>query len=399
MLAFANYRCNPALPDLVLPSLSSDAPCPVYPVHRLPEHASLFRPHSRASTALRYGRFVACFNLYPACRRDLDINHLLWTVARNGEYDPATGNILLENNVLALAFPVPFYNFLASVTREELDTCTREVLALIAEGEDTEGLNLMKQELEPSVWEDLMSYMKQKEANPPTSQPPQHSTQYPTQYPTQHPPQFPHALPAQAPQRPDEDDDEEAQYAQRKRQKELMLAVEMLLRLCHLSPWKIEVYASFVTPRDMGLILTDLSSGCMTAVSANGATSTPRPVIADALDRPLVRSGARRPVWTSRERGSAKSALENRLSNKKLAFWRQFQSWRLYRRVLVAGCGFAPVLVTEAMLATIANGSIEEALLRAETVMACAYVRGNLLSDLPKEVVFRYIAPYVLLAG
>lgn len=406
MLSFANYRTNPTSRDIVLPSVSADAPCPVYAAQREAHHAGLFQVGSRASTALRYGRSVACFNLYPGCRRDLDINHLLWTAATNGEYDPATGNVLLENNVLALAYPLAFYNILASVTRHELSLCMREVLAKIADGEDNEGLNLMKQELEPSVWEDLMSHMRSKDMEQSLSAPsdPDNAT---------HP-----ALAASDNHREQGEQEQEqienAISAKRVREKELMRHVDLLLLLCNHSPWKIEVYASFVTPRDMGLILTDLTSSARAnAHEAEGVA------MGDTADRPLVRSAARRPVWVLRERGAAngghggsgggsgvsggsgagKLSMESRLSNKKLAFWRQFQNWRMYRRVLVEGCGIDPVVVTEAMLGTIANGTIEDARLRAEVVMACACVEGNLLSALPKEVVFRYIAPYVLLAG
>lgn len=246
--------------------------------------------------------------------------------------------------------PAQFYTFLASTSREELKLCILEVLALIAEDEDAEGLNLMKFELEASVWDDLVAYVQ--------------------------------AHPAARPRL----------EARSDHGAKLMSDVEMLLRLCHLSPWKIEVHASFVSPRDMNLVLNDLP----TRLPARRAATTCVPV---EIDRPLVRSAARRPVSSVGARALAASAMQSRLSNKKLALWKQFQSWRVYRRLLVDMCGVQPRRVTQALLASIAKGTQEEVLQRVETVMACACVSGNLLSSLPREVVYRIIAPYVLLTS
>lgn len=380
MLAFANYRANPTAPDLVLPCSESNTTSAVRTVQRLPQHDALFYKASRISTALRYGRFVACFNLYPATAHDLAVNDLLWRVAHEGEYDPQIGNSLLRYNVMALAFPTPFYAFLSSVSKEHLDQCVLQVLALIAEGEDSEGLNLMKHELEPTLWAKLEQYMQQ------------------TQIVNQN-----------------DVETSEAQEHADQTYKQLMVDVEMLLRFCYRSPWKIEVFASFVTPRDMALILPDLEldSRCLRNGTPVNPTLSSISSSDVSTDRPLVRSSARRPVWALGGVGGIRASsptlssncpiqkppLAERLSNKKLAFWTQFLHWRIYRRVLVQNCGVHPTLVAEALLSAIEDGSVDDALRRALTVMCCACVHGNLLSSLPKEVVFRYIAPYVLLAG
>lgn len=382
MLAFANYRASPTAPDIVLPCSESDTNSAVRTVQRSPLHDGLFQKASRISTALRYGRFVACFNLYPATTHDLAVNDLLWRVAHDGEYDPQIGNHLLQYNVMALAFPTAFYAFLSSVSKQHLDRCVLQVLALIAEGEDAEGLNLMKHELEPTLWQKLEHYMQQ------------------TQTENRNSSELNESL-------------ESADQSYR----QLMIDVEMLLRFCYRSPWKIEVFASFVTPRDMALILPDLELNSKSM--RNGPTVNP---ILSGIsstnvltDRPLVRSSARRPVWgVGNIRNTPSSSpifpsnsvlshkqhtLAERLSNKKLAFWTQFLHWRIYRRVLVQNCDIHPSVVAEALLSAIEDGSVDDALRRALTVMCCACVQGNLLSSLPKEVVFRYIAPYVLLAG
>lgn len=436
---------------------------------RLPEHAGLFHSSSRLSNVLRYGRFVACFNLYPSCQRDLDINQLLWAVAKSGEYDPAVGNVILENNILGLAYPAAFHRFLASVSLEELAVCMLEVLAMIAEGEDAEGLSLMKQELEPSVWDDLVSYMKSKDATElqDSSASLSHERQRvsPGESTTDNGDGGGVAGNRGGARHEggnDEgdgndvggggdgdggggsssgntngagDSDDSTDVLRRlQREQKTIRDVEMLLRFCYLSPWKIEVYASFITPRDMAHILSDLSTaaaaaaaaavaaaaagtgsaGASASSSAAASASTggaarcerlaartlPLPLGGEVTaDRPLVRSAARRPVWAVRRYSNGKAALDNRLSNKKLAFWRQFQTWRIYRRALVDGADVPPAVATDVMLAAMAKGSVDDALARAETVMACACVQGSPLSALPKDVVYRYIAPYVLLNG
>lgn len=402
-VAFAHYSSTPKQPDVVLPA-QWGARNKLEAVMRQPEHESLFHSSSRLATLLRYGRFIACFNLYPGSRRDLEVNHLLWSVARNGEYDPVTGNVLLKNNVLALAYPAAFYDFLASVTHEELTLCILEVLAMIAEGEDAEGLSLMKQELEPSIWDDLVSYMKEKYSLIPfacagfvdvTDAQPQinmHS----------------HATPTAATNNPDifftEINMTENVINRLERDQKTMRDVEMLLRLCYSSPWKIEVHSSFITPCNMGFIYTELTNAvAKKPFDAHCSASGSSPSISqnmDITDRRLVRSTARRPVWAFRRASSSGTASsEHRQSNKKLIFWRQYQMWRMYRRALVDGCRVSPAAATEAMLTTLSNGSFDDVIARAETVMACACVRGNLLSNLPREIVFRYIAPFVLLAG
>lgn len=309
--------------------------------------SSLFRRGSRLSRWLRYGRSVACFNLYPACRRDLQVNDLLWRVAQSGEYDPQDGNLLLENNVLSLAMPYRFFDFLRGISREDLKTCMLQVLALIAEDEDAEGLALMKSELDDSVWDDLTSYM---------------STQG--------------------------DGVTRIDTATVKGLKQ-MRAVEMLLHLCYLSPWKIDVYASYVTPQDMTMMLSE-------AERLAGGGAGMEAGAQDVGDRKLVRSSARRPVSSQAPAGGA--APRCRSTSKTVVFWKLFLDWRRYRKVLVQGLGVHPADVTEVMLHSIAEGKQNDAWDRAEHVMACACRSGNLLSNLPKEVVFNILAPHVLLA-
>lgn len=270
------------------------------------------------------------------------MNDLLWRVAQQGEYDPANGNVLLENNVFSLAMPHKFFSFLAGISRKDLHTCMLQVLALIAEDEDAEGLALMRSELDETIWNDLENYMASSGGT---------STI-----------------------------DGTTELGLK-----LMRDVEMLLRLCYLSPWKIDVYAAYVTPQDMATVLLDTSRG--SDMSAN------------VVDRKLVRSGARRPVSAGPIVSKGASPPRMRATSKTMVFWKLFLDWRRYRKVLVQGLGIDAADATTTMLHSIAEGTQKMAWERAELVMASSVQQGNLFSSLPKEVIFNIIAPYVLLAG
>lgn len=347
-LAFAHYRFSQSSREIVVPSTTSDAACPVQWVDYC-RAKGFFHRNSSLSRCLRYGRGVACFNLYPANKRDLKVNHLLWTVAQHGEYHPSDGNLLLENNVLSLAMPSKFFTFLEHVSEQYLKLCMLEVLALIAEDEDAEGLALMKSELEESVWDDLNTYMAV------------HSDQR---------------------VRIDSTTDQGFR---------LMRDVETLLRLCYLSPWKIDVYAVYVTPQDITSVLADPSRPTPTSPHSVRLSH-------EEPDRRLVRSSARRPVSTTTHSQRKNSSPRSRHSKRNIVFWKLFQDWRSYRKVLVHTLGISPIHATEAMLGSISRGTQRDAWDRAETILACANTPGNMLSALPREVVFRFIAPFLLLA-
>lgn len=335
VFCFANYPVNPCINHLVVPHEFTSEPIFAPPINR-----SFFSiGSSRIVHHLRYGRSVACFNLYPSTNRDLQINHLLWSVAQTGEYDPSKGNRLLGNNVLCLALPRKFHSFLRSISREDLHTCMLQVLALIAEDEDNEGLALMRSELCPSVWKDLEAYMARTG-------------------------------------RLDRID------GSTERGLKLMRDVEMLLRLCYLSPWKIDVYASYISPLDMHNLL-------VTRYPVNSYEPFPRKM--------LVRSTARRPVSSLTGSTSTDGRSRVMANSKTLVFWKLFLDWRRYRKVLVSGLGIHATTVAKVMLQSIANGTQNSAWEKAELVIAAACVEGNMFSKLPLDVVVSTIAPYVLL--
>eukprot|EP00737_Agarophyton_chilense_P000652 gb/GEZJ01000723.1/.p2 GENE.gb/GEZJ01000723.1/~~gb/GEZJ01000723.1/.p2 ORF type:complete len:414 (-),score=42.24 gb/GEZJ01000723.1/:5268-6509(-) len=346
-IAFANYVTKSHVPQFVIPASPSDDRKPVVWLNT--QHVfKLLRNDSRLARATKYDRTIACFNLYPATLTDLQINHMIWTVAQKGEYDPAQGNLLLQNNVLSLAMPQEFYDFLHDISEEELKCSMLEVLALIAEDEDSEGLSLMKSELEPSIWKDLVEYMDNCVVK-----------------------------------------DQSRMDSKTKAGRKLMIAVESLLRFCYLSPWKIDIYASYITPQELNSACKEMQR---TVHSPQNELDSPR----FSVDRRLVRSNARRPVASLCQTSRLIVSSHSNFSDRNRVFWKLFQDWRRYRKVLVQFLGLSPAKAVRTLVDSISNGTQEDAWKRAETVLACWCTEGNLLSALPKEVVFNTLAPHVL---
>ncbi|PXF45452.1 hypothetical protein BWQ96_04750 [Gracilariopsis chorda] len=347
IILFANYDKRSTKPQFVVPTPSLDDPVAVKWRHS-PHAFRAFRHDSSLAQWTRYGRTIACFNLYPAKEHDLQINHLIWNAAQRGEYCPSDGNLLLHNNILSLSMPREFFHFLRSVSEEELKQSMLEVLALIAEDEDAEGLSLMKSELEPSIWEDLTLYIRACET--PSCR----------------------------------------MDVRSKEGRKLMTAVESLLRFCYLSPWKIDIYASYISPMELNGMLQCMEKNMN--VFENDLDS-----MQYSRDRRLVRSHARRPVSSSCPTSHYfVSSRSNFLTVRNCIFWKMFQDWRRYRMVLVQFLGLSPSDAVQIMVDSISRGTQDRAWERAETVLACSMVDGNLFSQLPKEVVFSTIAPYVL---
>lgn len=296
-------------------------------------NASVVQLATKLAPVLRYGRGIASLNLYPASKSDLDVNFVLWQVANSGEYHPAQWNRVLRANVFAVVMSEELCNFLQSVTYEQLILCILEVLALIAEDEDAEGLKLMQSELAPSIWNRLEPYMR---TRPPAN--------------------------TRCSQTSDK----------------LLTDVEILLRMCYLSPWKVDVYTSYITTADMATVLADTK-------------------IMPTLSNPsaLVRTKeTRAPLTLPHTRARAPS--------KNIVYWKLFLDWQAYRRVWVVALGMAPADAVTAMMNAVAAGVHINAWKCAETVLLCASrprTKRNLLASLPKDLVYNVLAPHVLLAS
>lgn len=272
----------------------------------LVSHAHAFLP------VLRYGRGLSSLNLHPSSARDVAINELLWRSAQRGEYDATVGDSLLRANVLALVMSAELLAFLRRVTLAELRECVLEVLALIAEDELADGLALMASEVEPETWNALQLRLA--------------------------------AWGTRCPARTSRD-------------------VEALLRMCCLSPWKVDVYAAYVTPHDM-----------QAAIAA--AEQPPAPEAPHMLAR-----------------------VRARAPSKNVVYWKLFMDWQLYRRLWVERLGIHPADAVKTMMTAITTGRQEEAWRRVETLRLCCSrpkQKGNWLAVLPKDVLYNIVAPQLL---
>lgn len=374
VLTFANYQPYPTVPDIITLSPNhTNSQCITWA--SIDRTYGVLRPASRAAQWVRYSRNIASFNLYPSTSHDLKINHLLWRVAQAGEYDPSNGNLLLGHNIISLAMPKEFFSLLSSVDETFLNYCIYEVLALISEDEDVEGLRLMESELEPTVWEKLQDYISNRRDT-------LHNRTFPVEDESNH-------------------------------TRSVSEAVEILLRLCYLSPWRIDIFAAYISPSDMYSVLAEAES---LSKCEHGKSPYDLPDVEH--DRQLVRSSARRPVSTpnypfvrhsyqlrpsqyvsSTLKAPILSGHRSRFTNRNIVFWKLFQDWRRYRKVLVECLNMHPMKANEKMMDSIANSSHITAWERAEAVMAFSMKDGNPFFHLPRETVFHLIAPYILAQG
>lgn len=252
---------------------------------------------------LRYGRGLACLNLHPGNAHDVALNELLWRSAQKGEYDAQSGDHILGANVVALVMSAQLLAFLRRVTLPELRESVLQVLSIIADDEQ-DGLQLMAQEVEPNTWLALQARIADRDG---------------TQL-----------------QRTSED-------------------VQALLQMCGLSPWKVDVYAAYVSPHDMRAVLA----------VAQGA-------------QPRVRA---------------------RAPSKNVVYWKLFMDWQLYRRLWVVRLNIHPADAARAMMAAITGGRHIEAWRRVNALRICCArpkARANWLAVLPKDVLYNFLAPRLL---
>lgn len=349
-IAFAHYPTTPVQPHFVVSETLTDKPIRWARPH---EFQDILHTPNLLSPALRYGRTIASFSLYPESCRDLQINHLLWQTAQTGEYSPVNGNMLLQNNVFSVSIPHAFHSFLADVTVHQLDTCILEILALIAEEEDEQGFHLMQSELDPPVWNQLNHYLH-------------------------HQSQRTHNL-------------EQCTSAGVK----LSSYVELLLKLCYHSPWKIDVHMAYISPRTM-----------MSALLAASKKSPDhvRNHLHDCCDRKLVRSAGKRPVSLSPQHRSHASRIPSSFANRNSVFWKLFQEWRRYRWMLVHLLGVHPGEAATLLINAISHGRREKAWKQVDTITKIFRetlkfrTSDTLLPALPEDVISTKLAPFVLLS-
>jgi hypothetical protein len=105
---------------------------------------------------------VAAFSVYPRTDREVELNELLWRIVQESSFRSAELAPFLVRKrkssdacrgvALALGIPAKLIQFLEAVTLDEMHSSVIHMLADAAQGEDEEGLQLMRDELSPAVW-------------------------------------------------------------------------------------------------------------------------------------------------------------------------------------------------------------------------------------------------------
>jgi hypothetical protein len=150
---------------------------------------------SPATPRVRHHDTLLTFNVYPRSDRDVARNELLWRVVRDSsflsaELDPHLARTPMQPDhntpnmgvavVFALAIPLKLVHFLEVVTLDEMHNSVIHMLADAAQGEDEDGLQLMREELSPTIWSRLEPVLLEESAcccvSRPAQPPPSSST-------------------------------------------------------------------------------------------------------------------------------------------------------------------------------------------------------------------------------
>lgn len=109
---------------------------------------------------LRVSTGVVSLNLFPASTRDVQLNKLLHTAARTGEFDWTTAHSLTGASVLVLAIPSALMRLLSEISWEQLEQAQLEILALILDDSDDLVEAQVEDELEASMQVMLAGYLR-----------------------------------------------------------------------------------------------------------------------------------------------------------------------------------------------------------------------------------------------
>lgn len=283
---------------------------------------------------LKYGRGICSVNLHPSTARDTAINDFLWRCAQCGEYDSASGNSLLDVNVLVMSMSTELLNLLRRLTLAEFQACILDFLSLIDEDDDDhddndndnnnyyagdgdgehENVNIINidddDQLDPSTWIQLHN-----------------------------------------------------RIANSGRPQSRCENVETLARLCLLTPWKIPVYVTYVTPFDM--------RNCISApININ-------------IDINININKAR---------------TRSRAPSVGVVHWKLFMDWQRYRRLWVDRISVPPIEASNTMIRAILSGQQHAAWAATETIVAGSKrnFTPNLLALVPPDVLWNNLVPRVL---
>lgn len=130
------------------------------------------RPAQHVPYRVRFHNMLEAFTIYPRNDRDLAINKLLWYAVRDSSFQSRLwpskltttnpderdqGHEKVDTNsvIFALGIPEQLVNYLQNVTLTEMQESILCMLADAAKSENREGLELMREELAPSIWKNL----------------------------------------------------------------------------------------------------------------------------------------------------------------------------------------------------------------------------------------------------
>ncbi len=301
-----------AVPDQSRSSSSFRRPTPQQNTYLFPgtsflldrSGTTLFEHAHDLLPVLRHGRGLCALNLHPTSSTDVLVNELLWRCAHDGEYAASTGDALLGVNVLCLVMPSELFALLRRHTISSFQALMLEFLGQLADDADDEGAD----EVDAATWAALHTSRLRDRRNG----------------------HVPH-----------ED-------------------VGVLARLC-LTPWKVNIYATYVTPLDTRTALA-------AAKPCNDAPYAPRRV-------------------------------RSRAPSVGIVHWKLYMDWQRYRRLWVTRLGVSSITATRIMVDAIISGRQHAAWASVETVIAAARrppSRGNLLAMLPRDVIWNSLAPRLL---
>lgn len=265
--------------------------------------ATLFEHAHDLLPVLRHGRGLCALNLHPTSARDVRVNELLWRCAHHGEYTASFGDELLGVNVLCLVMPSELFTLLRRHSFTSFQALLLEFLGQLADDADDEGVD----EVDAATWAAL------------------HTSKLRDQGHVSH-------------------DD-----------------VNVLARLC-LTPWKVDIYTTYVTPAATRTALA----------AANQPNDTPY----------------------------APRRVRSRAPSIGIVHWKLYMDWHRYRRLWKNRLGLSSTSVSRIMVDAIISGRQYAAWACVETVIAAARrppTTGNLLAMLPRDVIWNNLAPRVLL--
>lgn len=261
---------------------------------------------------LRCRSGFSCFNIYPTSKETLDVNIFLWETVHNGFYDAEKGNVLFGENIFVLGLAAELFDFLVHVSLEALDRAMIDFLVLLHHQLTTDGdvigVAKLREELLPEVWERVEGDIGVFENGEP----------------------------------------KEAERA---------ATLEHLVQISFMTPWRVDVFAGYLTPDDMSTAIAESPSVAAEKMPSFGADSV----------------------------GVRGSAL-----------LKMFRDWQVYDEVLCKRLSMKRFAALEAMDRAIYRGRSVHMYEQAAAVVDQCENKKSWFSLLPIELVERAVVPWIV---